>query len=219
MAIEVRDLYLTIQGEGPFSGQPAVFVRLAGCNLQCPHCDTDYTSDRLVYTPEALVAGVKLLAKTTNLVVITGGEPFRQVLGPLIKMLLDWNMRVQIETNGTLFDDSITSVGLHSGLTIVCSPKTAVNPKLQPYIHVLKYIIDSRYVAPDGLPTAALGMSALPERPWSTFADDGGKVYLQPCELEGDTKQTHKNILAAVDLCLKFGYYLSLQVHKIVGIP
>ena len=40
---DVHSIFPTIQGEGPFVGQPAIFIRLAGCNLQCPACDTDYT--------------------------------------------------------------------------------------------------------------------------------------------------------------------------------
>jgi len=45
-ALEIIDIFPTIQGEGPFAGEPAIFVRLAGCVLQCPLCDTDYTSGR-----------------------------------------------------------------------------------------------------------------------------------------------------------------------------
>ena len=45
-SLEVVDLWQTIQGEGPFAGMRAIFIRLAGCNLQCPFCDTDYTSKR-----------------------------------------------------------------------------------------------------------------------------------------------------------------------------
>ena len=44
LILAINSIFYTIQGEGPFAGSPAVFVRLAGCNLQCPMCDTEYTS-------------------------------------------------------------------------------------------------------------------------------------------------------------------------------
>ena len=53
--LAVHSIFYTIQGEGPFAGETAVFVRLAGCNLQCPLCDTDYTSDRRMVGPMGLV--------------------------------------------------------------------------------------------------------------------------------------------------------------------
>ncbi|WP_046973456.1 7-carboxy-7-deazaguanine synthase QueE, partial [Dyella japonica] len=96
----------TIQGEGPFCGQPAVFVRLAGCNLQCPGCDTNYTSNRKKMSHSDIwqeIVHVTGEAKT-KLVVITGGEPFRQPeVVNFINYLIDMKgYRVQVETNGTM---------------------------------------------------------------------------------------------------------------------
>ena len=53
--LEVHSIFYTLQGEGPFCGSPAIFIRLAGCNLQCPGCDTDYTSKREHLSPETIV--------------------------------------------------------------------------------------------------------------------------------------------------------------------
>ena len=57
--LEVHSIFYTIQGEGPFCGTPAVFIRLAGCNLQCPSCDTNYTSKRRTMTAEEIVNEVR----------------------------------------------------------------------------------------------------------------------------------------------------------------
>ena len=78
-SLQVNSVFHTIQGEGPFAGSPSVFVRLSGCNLQCPACDTEYTEGRLVAIYEILMAvgqafGTKPRANTRPLVVITAGN-------------------------------------------------------------------------------------------------------------------------------------------------
>ena len=107
--LDVHSVFYTIQGEGPFTGCPAVFVRLADCNLQCPGCDTDYTSTRRRVCVLDLIWEIRNYFKdnhiegTRRLVVITGGEPLRQkrALAYLIGRL-QFQMTVQIETNGTI---------------------------------------------------------------------------------------------------------------------
>lgn len=108
----------TIQGEGPSTGQPAVFVRVSGCNLDCSWCDTPYTWDWLgkngvAYdrTEESTtldpinveVAVSELLTPGCNLVVITGGEPLVQAdpVAELVDRLRYRALRVEVETNGT----------------------------------------------------------------------------------------------------------------------
>ena len=80
--LDVHSLFFTIQGEGPFSGYRAIFVRLAGCNLQCINCDTDYTTNRFKVHSAIVVNEIRRMVaediKCSNsdmLVVITGGEP------------------------------------------------------------------------------------------------------------------------------------------------
>lgn len=226
----VGDPWFTIQGEGPFAGRVAVFVRTAGCNLCCPSCDTDYTSDRRRWTEEELTKKVVNEASPdgwkNRLVVLTGGEPFRQNIGPFVESLLWCNYEVQIETNGTLH--SIHPFPFASpNLTIVCSPKTpGVNDDLKRWIKAYKYVLDADHVSPtDGLPTHTLGNEFGVARPHRGFA---GEVYVQPAEpvvtredtlTEGVRNQQYeRNVKAAVESCMKFGYRLSLQLHKIIGV-
>ena len=75
--VEIVDIWKTIQGEGPLAGCPSVFIRLAGCNLRCPWCDTDYTSNRKLWRASEVVELVRAI-RPSGLVVLTGGEPFRQ---------------------------------------------------------------------------------------------------------------------------------------------
>ena len=221
--LAVNSIFHTIQGEGPFAGTPAIFVRLAGCNLQCPMCDTEY-SRRLNLPVEEIVERVsKARPHTpdgywiapTNLVVISGGEPFRQPLTNLVRALLDAGYVVQIETNGTLFEE-----GFPYGLvTVVCSPKAgAVNKRLQKYIHSYKYVAtaESLQGSPDGLPMHALehpNGGAL-ARPHSGFQ---GTVYLQPVDEKNPTKNSI-NLYEVVQSCLRYGHRLCIQIHKIIGV-
>lgn len=212
--LSVHSIFPTIQGEGPFVGVPAIFIRLAGCNLRCPACDTDYTTGRSERSNKRIVADVQDLTSKEKLVVITGGEPFRQQIEGLVRGLLFNGYTVQIETNGSLYLEAFP----YEHVTIVCSPKTgAVNKRLAKHIAAYKYVIDPPNVdSRDGLPLHALGHPnngkvAKPHRGFN------GDIYLQPI----DTGDTLKNEMAAHEtarLCMEHGHRLCLQTHKIVGI-
>ncbi len=213
--LQVHSIFPTIQGEGPFTGRRAVFVRLAGCNLQCPLCDTEYTAGRRgMSVPEILDEVAFSIMGTPRdpnpLVVITGGEPFRQNLSELVQHLLDAGYQVQIETNGTLYQELP-----FDKITVVCSPKTGtVSRKLQPHVSALKYVLHADRLMPDGLPTSALDHSAVPylARPWPDFK---GTVYVQPVDIPGSGT---RHLDATVESVLDNGYTLCLQTHKIIGV-
>lgn len=104
----------TFQGEGPNSGEPALFIRLSRCNLTCGWCDTKYTWDWSQFDPRkeskrlTVADGLAwALASEVELVVITGGEPLLQQnkLIPLVHGLLAAGKRVEFETNGTIAPD------------------------------------------------------------------------------------------------------------------
>lgn len=223
-SVQVHSIFYTLQGEGPFAGQPAVFVRLAGCNLQCPACDTDYTSVRTPMSPAAIVdavteafpASVALGARDKPLIVLTGGEPFRQGIGPFVRMALAAGYRVQIETNGSLYQDLTFS---NSDLTVVCSPKTGkLATALVPHIRAFKYVVKTGGVlAEDGLPIHALDHSVggfVARPPAHT---PRSRVYVQPIDT-ADPVANESHLQTAVKSCLKFGYTLCLQTHKIANL-
>jgi 7-carboxy-7-deazaguanine synthase len=216
--LSVHSIFHTIQGEGPFSGMPAVFVRLGGCNLQCPGCDTEYTAGRLDYTVNQILEYVDRLYPETpferpRLVVITGGEPFRQNVSPLAAALVQCGAMVQFETNGTL----APLADFPKVIRVVCSPKTRrVAFGLLPFIFAYKYVLQAGHVAEDGLPSSVLGTPDIqPARPHLGFT---GPVYVSPMD-EQDSARNRANLDAAVLSCLRFGYILNLQVHKLVGLP
>src|SRR5436190_13438326 len=100
--MQVTEIYSSIQGESSFAGLPCIFVRLAGCNLRCDWCDSEYTfSGGTKMAVEEVEAEVKKLAPV-KLVEITGGEPMLQAreLFPLINRLLEHEYTLLMETSG-----------------------------------------------------------------------------------------------------------------------
>lgn len=202
--LEVKKIFPTLQGEGPYTGWPAVFVRLGGCNLACAFCDTDFEGYAEKTLAEIVAEVKKLAGDTRKLVVITGGEPLRQNIVPLCEVLLKEGFKVQIETNGTLYRP------LPEGVDIVCSPKNTgggyfpVREDLLPRVHAFKFIISARDAHYDHVGDVGQGKFATP-------------VYVQPMD-EYDPKQNADNMALALKLATEQGYKLSLQTHKLLGI-
>lgn len=226
----IHSVFPTIQGEGPNVGMPAVFLRLGGCNLQCPGCDTEYTSGAANEPIESILTRIRMAfgdRRGSRLVVITGGEPLRQNLYKLIHQLHESYIQVQIETNGTaeiqeslLWHHHLKGSGLAP--QIVVSPKAGkVHLSLFPYIAAYKYVLDAHHVDPDdGLPESVLGMPGRPARPHEGY---DGPVYVQPadepaCGDWGGEGANTENLKAAIDSAMKYGYRLCLQTHKITGL-
>ncbi len=207
--LDVQEIFSTIQGEGIYAGTPSVFLRLGGCNLKCNFCDTEFESFEPIKTSEIISQIEKLSlnkagVRVRKLVVVTGGEPFRQPIEALCDELIKRTFKVQIETNGTLFRK------LNKNVDIVCSPKSnngyhRIREDLLERINAFKFIIsldngDYNYV---------------PEVGQSDFSDI--KVYIQPMD-EHDPEKNKINQQYAMKLSAENGYLLSIQLHKILDI-
>lgn len=223
--LDFHSLFFTLQGEGPFSGHRAIFVRLAGCNLQCPGCDTEYTQGRKRIIIDELFRKVRDLAIRSGgtarcLIVITGGEPLRQPIGPFVQLLRSERHPVQIESNGVLAPDETLTELLNNdlGVTLVVSPKTAkINPDTAALAHVFKYVLCSTSVsAYDGLPIRALEHPASTgvARPPMTF---NGPIYVNPFDT-GYPELNNDNLLAVARSCMAHGYIAGVQLHKLIGL-
>mgnify|MGYP002507245890 CR=1 FL=1 len=218
--ISLHSIFKTIQGEGPFCGTPCVFVRLAGCSLQCPACDTEYSNGR-ISVPVDYITHEVARRSPSGLVVITGGEPFRQNIAELITTLIQCGYYVQIETNGTLPVPQIhynKNIGIRHGVFVVCSPKTGkVHTSVENAACCFKYVMEAADVNPaDGLPNRAL---CHPCKPWvyRPHAQFQGLIYLQPMDSKDHCKNA-MNTEAVVTSCLKYGYTLQLQIHKFLNL-
>lgn len=205
----VHSMFKTIQGEGLYAGVPAVFLRLYGCNLQCPSCDTDYTSNKLLLSTDCVYSSVENMAGTAKLVVITGGEPMSQDIGALIDILYSNGYTVQIETNGTVFRDDIN----YEKCVICCSPKTHfVDERLVPYISYFKYVIGGDDLDNSGLPNNVLGINGK-----EVYKANKGDIYLQPLDV-GCDKKNKEYLDKTLKSCIDNGHTLCVQLHKIIGV-
>jgi 7-carboxy-7-deazaguanine synthase len=210
--------FLTIQGEGPYAGWPAVFIRLHGCNLRCTFCDTNFSDpDDPVMNLETLVSRAAALNQgmSERLFVITGGEPLRQNIAPLCKALskLDDCSMVQIETAGTLWVP-----GIERHAQIVCSPKTpTVHHMIQVNADAFKYVVSDTMEFNEFIPITATQpwgkpmRLAVPERA-------GVPIYLSPMD-EGNEWLNRANRAKVAELAMKYGVIAGLQVNKIFNLP
>lgn len=240
--LSVQEIFHTLQGEGPYAGMPSLFIRLAGCNLACHFCDTEFESKvdekRGVFEVAEQIER-DFSPEQRKFVVLTGGEPMRQNFMPLLGLLFAMGTKlVQIETAGTLWVDGLekyleahcaSDPAYHGPLVdIVCSPKTPqVNINIRAYCQHWKYIVRQGEADPvDGLPRRGTQLSTMDKtqvlfRPPSVRDaphEEGETVWLSPCD-EYDAVKNKANMDEAVRLCLQHGYRLSLQVHKIVNLP
>lgn len=152
----VNEIFFSLQGEGFWTGVPAVFVRFSGCNLKCPFCDTDFSAHRGMTVRQIMDEVEKYPAKT---VILTGGEPSLQPLPALIAELKKSGKRIHIETNGTNpLPESIDWVTL--------SPKEGSDIRLEKWDE-LKIV----YTGTD------------PGRLWNGLiaATEPFRLFLQPC--------------------------------------
>ncbi len=197
----VNEIFYSLQGEGYHSGTPAVFVRLSGCNLRCPFCDTQH-GHGIEMSEEAIVAAVHNLHPPTSdlrppLVVLTGGEPALQLTPSLVELLHHEGRKVAVETNGTLpLPGNVDWVTL--------SPKSLwLGEEAAP---VLTRVDELKVLFDGGHDPAAYDHI------------DAAHRFLQPMDT-GDPARNAALMRQAADYCLGHPQWrLSLQIHKILDI-
>lgn len=218
----VHDWWKTIQGEGPDAGIPAIFVRLAKCNLRCHFCDTEFEKGGWWGPIDLLDRVVTLAGDKIKLVVITGGEPLLQNIVPFVSACNSAGLRVSVETAGTVMCDGIeyffNLTNRWSNL-IVCSPKTPkLNEELIPLIGAFKYILGTELNADDGLPMLSTQMPGKVDPVYRPEKGSRVPIFVQPMDIQdvlaNDEIQKH-----TAQIAMEHGYRLSLQTHKIVGLP
>jgi 7-carboxy-7-deazaguanine synthase len=210
MGYAVKEIFRTLQGEGARTGRAAIFCRFAGCNLWsgreadraaaiCRFCDTDFVGTDgegggKFETARDLAAAIARCWGQTigpRYVVCTGGEPLLQLDGELVAALHDEGFEIAIETNGTMEPPP--------GIDWVCVSPKAGAPLVARSGDELKLVFPQAGLDPDTL-------SAL----------DFEHFFLQP--MDGPERIGHT--AAAVAYCLAHPRWrLSLQTHKLIGIP
>jgi 7-carboxy-7-deazaguanine synthase (Cx14CxxC type) len=208
MSYSVKEIFLTLQGEGAQAGRRAVFLRFAGCNLwsgresdraraQCRFCDTDFVGtdgeNGGRYDRSALVRRVEALwgEGERRLVVVTGGEPMLQLDGELVSALHEAGFEIAAETNGTL--------QATPGIDWICVSPKAGTKVVQRSGSELKLVWPQSGIDPQSL------------LDW-----DFDHFLIQP--LDGAERETWT--AAAIDYVMRNPRWrLSLQSHKLIGLP
>lgn len=204
MTYRINEIFYSVQGEGYWTGRPAVFVRFSGCNLWtgveternsaiCQFCDTTFTDYTEYRTTGEIVQAVTALLpdnawdERTPMVVITGGEPMLQFDAALARALLSVPLYVAIETNGTK--------PIPFWVDWVCvSPKTAT---IRAVGNELKLVYPQQRITPD------LFLTEQFEHCW-----------LSPM----DGPNLAENTTAAYHYCLNNPKWrLNIQTHKVIG--
>ena len=211
MSYTVKEIFPTLQGEGAQAGRTAVFCRFAGCNLwsglerdreqaTCRFCDTDFIGTdgpgggrftSAAQLADAIATAWPAQGQGPGFVVFTGGEPLLQLDAALIAALHERGFEIAVETNGTL--------AAPDGIDWLCvSPKAGA-------VLVQKSGDELKLVHPQpGLP------------PEQVAGLDFRQFWLQPM----DNAHRDINTAAAVDYCMHHPQWrLSLQTHKLIGIP
>jgi 7-carboxy-7-deazaguanine synthase len=209
MSYSVKEIYLTLQGEGGQQGRAAVFCRFAGCNLWsgreedraaavCTFCDTDFVGmdgpgGGRFAGPQDLAAAIAAAwgeGADQRLVVFTGGEPLLQIDGPLIVAMHGAGFEIAVETNGT--------IAAPDGLDWICVSPKADAPLAQLSGQELKLVYPQAGVDPERFE----GL-------------DFERFYLQP--MDGPDRAA--NTRAAIAYCIAHPRWrLSVQTHKYIGI-
>ena len=209
MSYAVKEIFLTLQGEGAHAGRASVFCRFAGCNLWsgreadradavCRFCDTDFvgtdgTLGGRYASADALakaIAGQWTATDGRRYVVLTGGEPLLQVDDALVAALHARGFEIGVETNGT--------VAPPDGLDWICVSPKAGSTLLVRQGHELKLVYPQALAAPETFENLAFE-----------------RFSLQPM----DGPDVVENTAAAIDYCLRHPQWrLSVQTHKTLGI-
>lgn len=192
----------TLQGEGAHAGRAVVFLRFAACNLACPGCDTDFSPDGAVRMSAAdIVARLRALdTGHTGRVVVTGGEPTLQWDAALSAAIRGTGFRVHMESNATR-----SLAGPVDWLTI--SPKPQHHP--------------ARVVLADDLPANEVKVvvddtvdEAVLDRYAARWRCE--HYFVQPWM---DERYDHHLARTLALIHARPGWRLSLQLHKIIGVP
>lgn len=208
--LPVNEIFYSLQGEGPWQGEPAIFIRFSGCNIQCNWCDTKYTFGIKMSIHEILDE-VKSLS-TCSRIIITGGEPFIHNLIPLIDLLFYTGYNIQIETNGIL---SIPKFPWFK-VTLVCSPKAGrIHKDIIFNCEHFKYVVSTDDLeSSDGLPalTTQTAGKRPPPKPPELFSHSK-TIWVMPLD-----SINRDNAGAAVEIALKHGYRFATRLHKTLGL-
>jgi 7-carboxy-7-deazaguanine synthase len=218
----INEIFQSIQGEGYFTGQPAIFIRLQGCDVGCSWCDTrhtwivdpdhevssqqilDHSSESACWagmTTEQLCYALHELGYTARHVVLTGGEPCQYDLRPLSRALIELGYKVQIETSGT------AEIRADSSCWVTLSPKIGMKGGYT--------ILDGALVRAQEIKHPVAMEKHIHELDHLLARCQRGEekiICLQPIS------QQRRATELAIRVCIERNWRLSVQMHKYLNV-
>lgn len=189
--LNVAEMFYSLQGEGARQGEPSLFVRLQGCDLECGFCDTEFESGKPMSIPE-LYLKLKQLSPDCEWIVWTGGEPTLQLSPEIVNWFKEQGFKQAIESNG--------NHAVPPGLDwVVVSPKVAEHVLERNFpdgVDELRYV---RHAGQPGVPEPKINAKT---------------YFLSP--LSDGNRLNKENVSHTINLCLANPQWrLSIQMHKL----
>lgn len=222
VSYKINEVFESLQGEGSYTGLPSIFVRMQGCPVGCPWCDTQHTwsvdpnfvrqaSDVMAeqqesnswfeHTTEQLLSLFTSCGYVARHIVITGGEPCMYDLLPITTMLIEQGYSVQIETSGTY------EILAHPNTWVTVSPKVNMPGGRQVLASAMGRANEIKHpIAMEKHIEELDGVLKLIDK------DQLPNIYLQPIS------QQKRATELAIKTCIERNWRLSLQTHKFIGI-
>jgi|TARA_R110000744_G_scaffold2191_4_gene8707 7-carboxy-7-deazaguanine synthase len=221
---KINEVFESLQGEGAHTGVPSIFIRLQGCPVGCPWCDTKHTwavnedlkvdvtdvmaqnedtEQWFAHTPEQLLALFKTHGYTANNIILTGGEPCMYDLTALSTVLLENGYSVQVETSGTY------EILTHKDTWITVSPKVNMPGK--------RDVLKSALLRANEIKHPVAMQKHIEELDEVLLLLEGTEtpkplIYLQPISMQKRATEL------CIKTCIARNWRLSLQTHKFIGI-
>lgn len=219
---KINEVFESLQGEGSYTGLPSIFIRLQGCPVGCPWCDTQHTwtvdpelsrtSSQVMaeneesehwfeHTTQELLDLFTAHGYVAKHVVITGGEPCLYDLYPITEQLIEQGYSVQIETSGTY------EISAHPDTWVTVSPKVNMPGK--------KTVLKSAMLRANEIKHPVAMQKHIDELDQTLTLLDGSSqppVYLQPISMQKRATEL------AIKTCIARNWRLSVQTHKFLGI-
>lgn len=219
--IKINETFKTIQGEAFYTGTPSLFLRLQGCPVWCNWCDTKFTwhngkksklttQDKIIdkigqdeFYAEFSYDDLLLEANNKNIkhIVITGGEPLSQDINELSTLLIDNNFSLQIETSCTQLAKIDDRCWLTGSPKINMAGNQKINAETLQRCNEIKFPILNDYDCNNLINLI------------KDYNITNKLIWVQPVEINNNIDNSLKLCL---DLCYKYNFRLSIQVHKTI---
>lgn len=194
MNYPINEIFLSYQGEGFNIGRKCMFIRLSGCNLQCPYCDTEHQKHKIL-TIEDIIDEIR--QHDCENIVITGGEPTIYRLRPLLYELKELGKWIALETNGTNNIQDISDMIDY----VAVSPKDKIGIRQADEVRLLTYHLSKDRIIEIGRMIRAK------------------HYFLSPVDSDGAFNILETMILLSqVNEVQEKEWFFSIQAHKLAGI-